>query len=132
MNDPFGNPTYPSFVPNTITGSSQFMNFPQRLKNTVIFSYVKFQFYYYSQLQNAYVNKYFGAGFPTVYELQKSVSLLLVNSHYSLNGIRPLTNAVIEVGGLHLQDDGEQLPVVNILCYYIYNEAVYIAGFFGR
>lgn len=41
---------------------------------------------------------------PYLGELAKTTSLMLVNTHYSLNGVRPNTPSVIEVGGLHIKD----------------------------
>ena len=89
------------------------MNFPQRVLNTVNIFLMKFIFRYYSQAQNEYVKKYLGPGFPSVYELHRNLSLLLINTHYSINGLRPLANGVIEVGGVHIQDNGEKLPLVD-------------------
>ena len=41
---------------------------------------------------------------PYLGDLAKNTSLMLVNTHYSLNGVRPNTPSVIEVGGLHIKD----------------------------
>ena len=112
MNDPFGNPDNPSFIPGGSLPYSGNMNFFQRLTNTVSSVTVKAMYNYYSSNQNKYVEKYFGPGFPDIYELHKDVSLVLVNSHFSLNGIRPMTTGVVEVGGLHIQFDNEKLPLV--------------------
>ena len=113
LNEPFGNPLSASFVSSTFLAYSQYMNFPQRVLNTVNIFLTKFAYHYYSQAQNEYVEKYLGPGFPSVYELNKNVSLLLINTHYSINGLRPLANGVIEVGGVHIQDNGEKLPLVD-------------------
>lgn len=40
---------------------------------------------------------------PSVGELAKNTSVLLVNQHYSLSGPKPLPPNVIELGGLHIQ-----------------------------
>lgn len=114
MTDSFGNPANPSFVPTISLGYTEDMNFKQRLLNTVTQLLTKIIYNYKSEIQNEYVEKYFGPGFPNIHDLQKNASLVLVNSHYSLSGVRPFTNAVVEVGGLHLQleDDHEELPAV--------------------
>ena len=113
MNLPLGDSVNPAFVPNSNKGSTEYMNFPERLINTFWYFYMRHIFSYYSQPQNNYVEKYFGPGFPGIDELQKNVSLLLVNSHYSLNGVRPLTSTVVEIGGVHIKDNEEKLALVN-------------------
>lgn len=110
MNDPFGNPINPAFVPSSLVTYSQKMNFGERLWNTFFTFYMKNSFNQHIRAQDEYVEKYFGPGYPTVYELQKDVALVLVNSHFILNGIRPMTPAVVEVGGLHIQDEEKKLP----------------------
>jgi hypothetical protein len=45
-------------------------------------------------------------------ELKKRTSLILVNSHFSLNNPRPTVPGFIEVGGLHIQTGGT-LPEVS-------------------
>lgn len=41
---------------------------------------------------------------PYLGDLARTTSIMLVNTHYSLNGVRPNTPAVIEVGGLHIRE----------------------------
>jgi glucuronosyltransferase len=57
------------------------------------------------------VKKYFGQDIPPLSELKKRTSLLLVNSHFSLNGPRPTVPGFVEVGGLHIQTGGKLLEV---------------------
>ncbi|XP_043593244.1 uncharacterized protein LOC122572386 isoform X2 [Bombus pyrosoma] len=51
------------------------------------------------------MRKYLAADLQDVGQLERNVSLALVNSHYSFHGIRSLDPAVIEVAGLHIQGD---------------------------
>lgn len=46
----------------------------------------------------------FGDKIPSVKELKQQTSLMFVNSHYSLSGVKPLSPAVIEVGGIHIKE----------------------------
>lgn len=46
----------------------------------------------------------FGEKIPPVSELKKGTSLMFVNSHYSLSGSKPLSPAVIEIGGIHIKE----------------------------
>lgn len=112
MNDPFGNPVNPSFVPSGMVNYSQKMTFWQRVINTICTNFMKILFNHSIKIQDKYVEKYFGPGYPTVYELQKEVALILVNSHFLFNGIRPITPSIIEVGGMHIEEkeEEEKLP----------------------
>lgn len=110
QNELLGNPDSFSFVPGGFTGLSVEgkMNFPQRLLNTLMGNLIKQQFNYYTADQKKFIDQYFGPGFPTIKNLSTQFSLVFVNSHYTLNGIRPLTPSVIEIGGAHIQDNGEE------------------------
>jgi hypothetical protein len=52
--------------------------------------------------------------FPGFDELERNMSLLIYNNHFSLNGARPLLPGVIDTGGMHIQPKNEPLPKV---CY---------------
>lgn len=45
---------------------------------------------------------------PYLGDLVKSTSLMFVNTHYSINGAKPLPPTVIEIGGTHI---GEPQPL---------------------
>ncbi|XP_043467681.1 UDP-glucosyltransferase 2-like [Leptopilina heterotoma] len=111
QNELLGNPDSFSFVPGGFTGLSLGgkMNFPQRLLNTLMGNLIKQQFHYYTADQEKFIDQYFGPGFPSIRNLSTQFSLVFVNSHYTLNGIRPLTPSIIEIGGVHIQDNEEKL-----------------------
>ena len=111
--DFIGNPGNEAIVPGAFSGLPEKMNFWQRVKNTLMSHFIKHQFNYYAAQQKQYVDKYFGPGYPSIYELSTEMALLFVNTHFSLNGIQPLTPGVIEVGGLHIEDSGESLIPVS-------------------
>jgi len=52
--------------------------------------------------------------FPGLEELEKNISLLIYNNHFSLNGARPLVPGVIQAGGMHIQSKNKRLPQVCI------------------
>lgn len=105
-----GNPKNLAFVPNNLLNYVAPMTFWQRLHNTVHDVYCDLAFKYYSSPQDEIIKKYFGKDAPSVRELERSAALVLTNSHPALSGSKPVTPAVIEVGGLHVQDDGTELP----------------------
>lgn len=67
---------------------------------------------------NVELEKRFGDGIPDVAEIAKNISLVLVNQHYSFTGPKPLSNQLIEVGGMHLKTSKPipQVKVLYILC----------------
>lgn len=121
INEPLGNPESFAFIPGIFTGLStgEKMNFYQRLLNTVMGNLIKHQFNYYSDGQNKYVDKYFGPGFPSIHQLTTEFALVFANSHFSLNGVRPFTPSVIEIGGIHIQDNQEELSPVSDCFFYM-------------
>ena len=108
-NDPLGNPSSPAFVPGGFSDFSTEMNFWQRLQNVFVSKLITHQFNDNTKGLKKYVNENFGPGYPSVYELSKDLALVFVNSHYSLNGVRPFTPGVVEIGGLHIEENEEKL-----------------------
>ncbi|XP_050466895.1 UDP-glucosyltransferase 2-like [Cataglyphis hispanica] len=94
-----------AFMPNNCLGFIGSMNFWQRLYNTLHTFYNKLQFYYLTRAQDEIIRKHFGPDMPGVREIESKVALILINSHFSLNGIQPKTPAAVDVGGLHIQDE---------------------------
>lgn len=109
FSEKIGNPFHPSFIPSLFTYYDQRMNFWQRLVNTVLMNVVSVQLDYYMNKQQHYVQKYFNIN-ASISELYHDLSIVLLNSHHSLFGIKPLTMGIVEVGGLHVVDDNKPLP----------------------
>lgn len=108
--NPFiANPENLAFVPNNLLDYVKQMNFWQRTFNTLNTLFNKMYFNYFTQHQDELIKKYVGPNMPSVRELERNISMILVNSHFSLNGVRPMTPALIEVGGLHVQEDDTKL-----------------------
>jgi len=105
LEDMSGNPPELAFVSNTYSTFNQHMNFKQRLTNVLSYHWFCLQMHYYTNSQLRNVKDNFGLDLAHITELYGDVSLYLVNSHHSLNEIRPMTTNVIEIGGLHLRDD---------------------------
>lgn len=103
------NPENLAFMPNNLLSMSNEMNFYQRLYNFGNTVFNKLYFNYATSVQDDIIREQLGPGFPSVRELEKNMSLLLVNTHISMNGIRPMTPALIEVGGLHVREEGLQI-----------------------
>lgn len=90
------------------------MNIWQRMFNLVHTVYSKWEFYTTTNVQTDYMRKYIDPKMPTIREVENSVAMILANSHMSMNGMRPITPALVEVGGLHVQEEGVHLSPVSV------------------
>lgn len=113
-NDRIANPDHPAYIPNYFSSFTDRMNFWGRLRNSVLTVFVKLLYYYYAELPtHRIVKEYVGEDLPPLSDIARNTSLLLANSHFSLNQPRPTVPGFIEVAGLHIQEVGK-LPQV---CY---------------
>lgn len=113
IDDIMGNPTSYAFFSGFYNDNAVMNTFFDRLWNFLINYKNTFIFHHYTAEQTDMMKKYLGLpNIPDVRELEKTVSLAIVNSHYSYYGIRPVTPAVIEVGGLHVEADKSKLSPV--------------------
>ncbi|XP_015435557.1 PREDICTED: UDP-glucuronosyltransferase 2B20-like [Dufourea novaeangliae] len=108
--DLIGNPENLAFAPNNILPFPQRMSFWQRTYNLVHTIYHKLNFNYHTSTQTEIIRKYLSEDLPDIRTIEKYVSLILSNSYISLNGIKDMTPGLIEVGGLHVQEEGVELP----------------------
>lgn len=110
----FGNPDNPSYMGNHFVYHAQEMTFPERVANMLYQEGLKVVYnYMFDKPAYELAKKYFGQSLPPLSEIAKNTSLLLVNSHFSLNLPRPLVPNIIEVGGIHLQPPDHKLPKVS-------------------
>ncbi|XP_038206836.1 UDP-glucosyltransferase 2-like [Zerene cesonia] len=104
VNDQIANPEGPSYIPAYVTGYGQKMNIFERFLNTIAINWAKIIYRYKSQAASqAIADRMFGPG-DKLETLAQNYSLILSNSHFSINEVRPLVPALVEVGGLHLND----------------------------
>jgi glucuronosyltransferase len=113
-NDRFGNPDNPSYIPNVFLPYSDKMDFLERLLNVVRTIVDKWIVYpLLIDLPGRHTaEKHLGMQLPPLVDFAKRGSLILVNSHFSLNKARPLVPAVVEVGGIHIDKPAKKLPQV--------------------
>ncbi|KOX67539.1 UDP-glucuronosyltransferase 2B4 [Melipona quadrifasciata] len=108
--DFIGNPDNFAFVPSNILSYSQDMNFWERMHNFLNIVSTKWEFNSLSSKQTDMMRKYVSSDAPDIRQLERKMSMILVNSHISINGIKDVTPAYIEIGGLHVQEEGVELP----------------------
>ncbi|XP_058806792.1 UDP-glucosyltransferase 2-like isoform X1 [Phymastichus coffea] len=110
MHGMIGNPDNTAISPNNLISIPEGNNFWTRLVNTYLFYYIKLLYFYYTSNQDHLLQKLFGPNVPSIRELEQNISLILMNTYFPLNGIKPMTTGLVEVGGLHIQNDGPDLP----------------------
>ncbi|XP_075982852.1 UDP-glucosyltransferase 2-like [Anticarsia gemmatalis] len=109
VNEQLGNPEATTYVPSYMVGYGQRMSLWERFSNTMAVIIAKVLYKYKSQIPSQVIaDRLFGPG-PRLESLAQNYSLVLSNSHFSINEVRPLVPALVEVGGLHL-DDSPTLP----------------------
>lgn len=87
------------------------MNFWQRFGNILMAAFeTTYMKFFYEPYQNLIYEESFPGQKPSLDELKKNVSLVLLNSHFTLNYPRPYLPNMIEVGGLHINRVPNPLP----------------------
>ncbi|KAF5289140.1 hypothetical protein FQR65_LT02030 [Abscondita terminalis] len=109
VNNKIGNTGSPSYVSQLLVNYPAKMNFFQRFYNT--FVYILFELSYYFYLypnQNKLLQKYFPKS-PSLDDIWFNTSLILINSHVSVNDVAPSLPNLIHIAGAHIQES-ETLP----------------------
>uniref|UniRef100_A0A1B0DEG4 UDP-glucuronosyltransferase n=1 Tax=Phlebotomus papatasi TaxID=29031 RepID=A0A1B0DEG4_PHLPP len=101
--DRVGMPNFPSYIPALFMGYSEDMSFAERLGNWITLQSFKLAYRFFNnRAANSLIEEYLGPGIPDVGELAKRTSLIMVNTHHSLSGTKPLPPSVVEIGGVYL------------------------------
>ncbi|XP_021696236.1 UDP-glucuronosyltransferase 2B1 [Aedes aegypti] len=97
-----------SHVPHEFLPFMDKMSFPQRIYNTGVSLYEQFlRTIYYLPRQEAMAKENFGhlpGPLPKVADLERKVSVVLLNSYYPLTTARARVPGMIQVGGLHIKN----------------------------
>lgn len=103
----------PSYIPYGLANSVK-MTFRQKLVDSLSLILLKAVYKFkHNAKMNQIAKKYFGEDVPPLEELAKNTSLILMNTHFSINMPRPLPPQVIEVSGLHIKSV-KPLPKVSV------------------
>ncbi|CAG7630501.1 unnamed protein product, partial [Allacma fusca] len=102
--DNLGTPNPPSHVSSILIGYDERMNFGQRFFNVFrsVYDWAILNFYYFPMAQSAYRTLLGDPTIPSIQEIERNASIVLMNSHISFSPPRPLLPDIIEVGGMHL------------------------------
>ncbi|CAH3876495.1 unnamed protein product [Pieris brassicae] len=102
----------PSYVPIITSPWTIPMSYIQRVKNAVLNVYFKSILQNIQDTEKAIIEKHYGKEVP-LYDLSKNIGLLMLNTFHELNGVRPLVPGLLEVGGMHLDREGKEIPQVS-------------------
>lgn len=110
---PLGNRMPPSFVPDPFLSYSDKMTFMERVSNLMfgLFVDVVGSLLFLPKLEKIYKDRLLVK--EGIVEIGANVSILFVNSHFTLNYPRPYLPDVVDIGGLHTRP-AQPLPKVII------------------
>ncbi len=108
-----GSPSNPSYISEKTSSYVKAMNFVERLNNVwhYIVSELYFKIYLSRESEKIYKNL-FGVANPTLEEIARNTSLILANTHFSLQPPMPLVPGIVEVSGVNLKEPSP-LPLVS-------------------
>ncbi|PSN40298.1 hypothetical protein C0J52_18611 [Blattella germanica] len=110
MRERVGSPNPYAYAPYDLSSYSDRMNFWERVLNTLrCFYWSIAQDYYFVPRHEKLIRKYFShlSSMPPLWKMVRNTSLLMINSHFSMNYPRPEVPNLIEVGGIHLKPPKE-------------------------
>lgn len=106
-------PALKSFMPNIHNSYTNRMSFWQRMHNML--TYITFD-YFIGTLTAAHFQKSYEHLFsiesnaPSIHDLMRNVSLILLNSHANMTSSKPFMPHIIEIGGLTIDTQNQTLP----------------------
>lgn len=108
-----GHPKHPVLDPEFALPYSIDLSFKERIISTVFHYVFKFGSQYSLMPKvNKLVRSYFG-NVRDIREITKDVSVVIVNSNYAIQAIRPTVPAFVEISGIHIQPKNP-LPYVSL------------------
>lgn len=108
-----GNPQILSYTSSYMLPFTDHMTFLQRMINFMLHNFILYyRTFHHLPIMDNIVQKYFGNSAPLPSEIEKNISLVMTNTHFSLDYPRPLVPAMIPVGGMHITS-GRELPTVS-------------------
>ncbi|XP_033228015.1 UDP-glucuronosyltransferase 2B31-like [Belonocnema kinseyi] len=108
--DGVGSPSATAYYTDGLMRTFTVSTFWERLQNTLHSQINKFRYFMYTEkAQTEAMRKYLSPDIPSVREIERTVALTLVNSYFNPFGIKPSTPGLIEIGGIHIEEDDSKL-----------------------
>ncbi|XP_050522868.1 uncharacterized protein LOC126895255 [Daktulosphaira vitifoliae] len=103
--DRVGNPDNPSYISTVLTKATNNMNFFQRVTNTLNYIiHLKILWKILSDWPTEhFLKETYGSNTPHINDIVYNTSMVFVNSHFTLDGSRPLVPNMVEIGGIHVK-----------------------------
>lgn len=115
-----GGPDNPSYVPGMTLSLTDEMSFIERIENAFTLYFYKWWFEIAIRWEEQKIlEKRLGRKLPPLTEVAKNTSVVLVNTHYSLSGVRVMPPSFVEVGGIHLHNKTVK-PLPEVRKYTLY------------
>lgn len=110
-----GNPMSTAYTASYDTESSRVVTFWDRVKNHFRAHYNNYRIFKGTEeYQTEAMRKYLSPDIPNIRQVEKQVALQLLNTYHSFHGIRPFIPAVVQVGGIEIeQSEAKITPVSN-------------------
>lgn len=116
-NHRIGNPDSLAFASNVFYPMSRHMNLMERVINSVATIGMQLaRTHWFTVQEQVVVNEVMGEQY-VLENIVSELSLLLVNSHHTIQGPRPLMPGLVEVGGMHISAE-KPLDKVNTFCIF--------------
>ncbi|KAG4076739.1 hypothetical protein HA402_002026 [Bradysia odoriphaga] len=109
-NDLIGNPSPLSYVSHPMRNYPDKMSIWDRISNTLMYVYESLVLEFFSYRQRALYDHTFPDAKISYDEARKNVSLIFVNSHFTIARPLPYGPNTIEVGGMHVNRKMKPLP----------------------
>ncbi|VVC99840.1 unnamed protein product [Leptidea sinapis] len=101
----------PSYLPVVSTSYIYPMSFIERVKNSFLYVYFKIWYRHsIQQVEQTIIENQYDVKVDLEQLSKSSISIFLVNTFHSLNGVKPLLPSVVEVGGMHLDHTRKEIP----------------------
>lgn len=98
-----GTPANPSYLPTLVSGFGHNMVFVERVQNTLWYvTYMLFHSLWLHPLCDVVAKKIYSGSAPLMV-LDRNVSLIMTNTHFSLYPNIPLAPNVVQIGGVNVQ-----------------------------
>lgn len=111
--DLVGAPIFPAYIPYSKSHYSDRMTFWQRFQNSLLYLTENILYpIHVLPFQQEMMEKHFpnAMNWPSLMEIKKNVSLVLLNTHVTYGTARPYPPNMIEVGGMQIKRKVEPLP----------------------
>ena len=113
ISDGLANPVNPSYIPHLMSpGFWSPLTFVERIQNTMLYLISKLTYNKVTvKHESKTIRRFLGFNAPTLSDMVKNVSLILMNAHDSLHQATPKAPSVISIAGIHIEP-AKALPKV--------------------